>query len=59
MSSLPTVSGSVLGRKVQIDRVGRIVPPKPVREGFHSRDGSELVIEERSDGLTPEDASGT
>ena len=37
---------------VRIDKAGRIVLPKPVRERFHLREGSELELEERSDGLT-------
>ena len=40
------------GMTIKIDKAGRIVLPKPVRERFHLREGSELVIEERSDGLT-------
>jgi AbrB family looped-hinge helix DNA binding protein len=37
---------------VKIDKAGRIVLPKPVRERFHLREGSELELEECSDGLT-------
>jgi AbrB family looped-hinge helix DNA binding protein len=37
---------------IKIDKAGRIVLPKPVRERFHLREGSELELEERSDGLT-------
>ena len=37
---------------IKIDKAGRIVLPKPVRERFHLREGSELDLEERSDGLT-------
>lgn len=40
------------GMQIKIDKAGRIVLPKPVRERFHLREGSELEIEERSDGLT-------
>jgi AbrB family looped-hinge helix DNA binding protein len=40
------------GMTVKIDRAGRIVLPKPVRERFRLREGSELELEERSDGLT-------
>jgi len=40
------------GMTVKIDKAGRIVLPKPVRERFQLREGSELVIEEGSDGLT-------
>jgi len=40
------------GMKLKIDKAGRIVLPKPVRERFHLREGSELELEERSDGLT-------
>jgi len=37
---------------IKIDKAGRIVLPKPVRERFHLKEGSELELEERSDGLT-------
>src|SRR5260370_41569278 len=40
------------GMTGKIDKAGRIVLPKPVRERFHLREGSELEIEERPDGLT-------
>jgi len=40
------------GMTIKIDKAGRIVLPKPVRERFHLREGSELVLEERPDGLT-------
>jgi AbrB family looped-hinge helix DNA binding protein len=40
------------GMTIKIDKAGRIVLPKPVRERFHLREGSELEIEEHSDGLT-------
>lgn len=40
------------GMTLKIDKAGRIVLPKPVRERFHLREGSELELEERSDGLT-------
>ena len=40
------------GMTIKVDKAGRIVLPKPVRERFHLREGSELEIEERSDGLT-------
>jgi len=46
------VHAIINGMTVKIDRAGRIVLPKPVRERFHLREGSELEIEERSDGLT-------
>jgi len=42
--------------KIEIDTTGRIVLPKPVRERFQLREGSELVIEEGSDGLTLKNA---
>jgi len=37
--------------KVKIDKTGRIVLPRPVRERLQLREGSELEIEERADGL--------
>jgi AbrB family looped-hinge helix DNA binding protein len=40
------------GMTIKIDKAGRIVLPKPVRERFQLREGSELVIEEGSDGVT-------
>ena len=47
------MAGAIIdGMTIKIDKAGRIVLPKPVRERFHLREGSELVIEERSDGLT-------
>jgi len=53
-SALPfrMVCGSLDGMTIKIDKAGRIVLPKPVRERFHLREGSELELEERSDGLT-------
>ncbi len=44
--------GILDGMTIKIDKAGRIVLPKPVRERFHLREGSELELEERSDGLT-------
>jgi AbrB family looped-hinge helix DNA binding protein len=40
------------GMTIKIDKAGRIVLPKPVRERLHLREGSELELEERADGLT-------
>jgi AbrB family looped-hinge helix DNA binding protein len=40
------------GMTVKIDKVDRIVLPEPVRERFHLREGAELELEERPDGLT-------
>jgi AbrB family looped-hinge helix DNA binding protein len=37
---------------LKIDKAGRIIPPKPVRDRFQLREGSELDLEERPDGLT-------
>ena len=37
---------------IKIDKAGRIVLPKPVRERFHLHEGSELYVEEHPDGLT-------
>ena len=50
--TLQMVHAIINGMTVKIDKAGRIVLPKPVRERFHLREGSELEIEERSDGLT-------
>jgi AbrB family looped-hinge helix DNA binding protein len=36
---------------VKIDKAGRIVLPKPVRDRLRLRQGSDLEIEERPDGL--------
>ena len=46
------VRAIINGMTIKIDKAGRIVLPKPVRQRFHLREGSELEIEERSDGLT-------
>ena len=35
-----------------LDKAGRIILPKPVRDRFQLREGSELDLEERPDGLT-------
>lgn len=39
------------GMNVKIDRAGRIVLPKPVRERLRLRAGTDLEVEERPDGL--------
>jgi AbrB family looped-hinge helix DNA binding protein len=39
------------GMHVKIDKAGRIVLPKPVRDRFRLRQGSDLEIEERPEGL--------
>jgi AbrB family looped-hinge helix DNA binding protein len=46
------VNAIINGMTLKIDKAGRIVLPKPVRERFHLREGSELELEERPDGLT-------
>jgi AbrB family looped-hinge helix DNA binding protein len=50
--TLSMVYAIINAMTVKIDKSGRIVLPKPVRERFHLREGSELELEERSDGLT-------
>jgi AbrB family looped-hinge helix DNA binding protein len=40
------------GMTLKIDKAGRIILPKPVRERFQLREGSELALEVRADGLT-------
>jgi AbrB family looped-hinge helix DNA binding protein len=40
------------GITLKIDKAGRIILPKPVRDRFHLREGSELEMEKRLDGLT-------
>jgi AbrB family looped-hinge helix DNA binding protein len=37
---------------LKVDKAGRIILPKPVRDRFQLREGSELLLEERPDGLT-------
>ena len=37
--------------RTTIDRAGRLVVPKPLRERFHLAPGSELEIEPTSDGI--------
>jgi AbrB family looped-hinge helix DNA binding protein len=39
------------GMNVKIDKSGRIVLPKPVRDRFRLRQGSDLEIEERPEGV--------
>ena len=39
------------GMQVKIDKAGRIVLPKPVRDRLRLRQGSDLEIEERPEGL--------
>jgi AbrB family looped-hinge helix DNA binding protein len=39
------------GMHVKIDKAGRIVLPKPMRDRFRLRQGSDLEIEERPEGL--------
>jgi AbrB family looped-hinge helix DNA binding protein len=46
------VYATINGMTIKIDKAGRIVLPKPVRERFHLREGSEIELEERCDGLT-------
>jgi len=38
--------------RIKIDKAGRIVLPKPVRERFQLRAGAELELEHRSEGLS-------
>jgi AbrB family looped-hinge helix DNA binding protein len=37
---------------LKVDKAGRIILPKPVRDRLQLREGSELLLEERPDGLT-------
>jgi len=37
---------------LKVDKAGRIILPKPVRDRFQLREGSELELEERPEGLT-------
>jgi AbrB family looped-hinge helix DNA binding protein len=39
------------GMHVKIDKAGRIVLPKPVRDRFRLRQGSDLEVEERPEGV--------
>jgi AbrB family looped-hinge helix DNA binding protein len=39
------------GMNVKIDKSGRIVLPKPLRDRLRLREGSDLEIEERAEGL--------
>jgi len=39
------------GMNVKIDKSGRIILPKPVRDRFRLRQGSNLEIEERPEGV--------
>jgi AbrB family looped-hinge helix DNA binding protein len=40
------------GMTLKIDKAGRIILPKPVRDRLQLHEGSELDLEERPDGLT-------
>jgi AbrB family looped-hinge helix DNA binding protein len=42
----------MVGVTLKIDKAGRIILPKPVRDRFHLREGSELDLVEGPDGLT-------
>jgi AbrB family looped-hinge helix DNA binding protein len=42
----------IYGMRIKIDKAGRIVLPKPVRERFHLGAGAELELEHRSEGLS-------
>ena len=44
--------GIIHGMRIKIDKAGRIVLPKPVRERFHLRAGAELELEHRPEGLS-------
>jgi AbrB family looped-hinge helix DNA binding protein len=39
------------GMTVTIDKAGRIILPKPIRDRLQLREGSELALEEHPDGL--------
>jgi AbrB family looped-hinge helix DNA binding protein len=41
----------IYGMNLKIDKAGRIVLPKPVRERFRLRAGTSLELEEHPDGL--------
>jgi AbrB family looped-hinge helix DNA binding protein len=45
------VCAIINGMQVKIDKAGRIVLPKPVRDRLRLRQGSDLEIEERPEGL--------
>jgi AbrB family looped-hinge helix DNA binding protein len=45
------VHAIINGMHVKIDKAGRIVLPKPVRDRFRLRQGSDLEIEELPEGL--------
>lgn len=36
---------------IPIDRAGRLVLPKPVRDHFHLRSGDQLIVEERDESI--------
>jgi len=46
------VCGIIYGMRIKIDKSGRIVLPKPVRERLHLPAGAELELEHRPEGLT-------
>jgi AbrB family looped-hinge helix DNA binding protein len=39
------------GMTLRIDKAGRIILPKPIRDRLQLREGSELALEEHPDGL--------
>jgi len=43
--------GIMNGMTIKIDKAGRIVLPKPVRDRFRLRPGSDLELEERPEGV--------
>jgi len=45
------VCAIIYGMNVKIDKAGRIVLPKPVRERFRLRAGTSLELEEHPEGL--------
>jgi AbrB family looped-hinge helix DNA binding protein len=38
--------------KITIDQVGRVVIPKKIRERYHMRAGTELILENEPDGIS-------
>jgi AbrB family looped-hinge helix DNA binding protein len=46
------VYGIIYGMRIKIDKAGRIVLPKPIRDRFHLPAGAELELEHRPEGLS-------